>query len=62
MDEFNQLLLQRWLKECEALIEADKAKQAAAAAPPPMPPPGAAAPPPDLPGIGIPGAAPPLAA
>lgn len=61
MPEFNQLLLQRWLKEADAQLKAS------APPPPPAPgamapPPGAAPPPPDLAGIGIPGGAPPMAA
>ena len=68
MPEFNQLLLQRWLKEADEL---GKKMRAASAPPAPVgppgppglaPPPGASAPPPDLPGIGIPGAPPGLAA
>lgn len=56
MPEFNQLLLQRWLKEAETLLASQQAPMPAppaGVAPPPPP----QAPPPELPGIGIPGMA-----
>jgi hypothetical protein len=61
MPEFNQLLLQRWIKEAQALIDLANPPPAPAA-PALAPPPGAAPPPPDLPGLGIPGAPPGMAA